>query len=362
MNKRTGKISAGFQSVLIIALCLTSCEKESDEPSNLPEVGASPVAWAVGYEDNTNHATVLFSADSGSTWIRQGAGSNALQGMDASNLYAIDSKDVWVVGSNRTIARTTDGGNSWEKVNSPPVGADVNFNCISIFNETDIWISGGGTSSGIVCKSVDKGDSWTIMDTSLFQGFLMQGILAINSQVVYTVGSNSGASWNGRVARTLDGGNTWDTISLDNNKWVDWIDVTASDENHVTVYGGQCHYAYTTDGGESWTTDSIPIGGVEDINHLIMLDNLNWWGACDMDNIRRTTDGGLTWSAQQSAGPGNMHLMGIDAYNDQLALITGQSAGWPQGGKILQTKDGGNTWICRHTADIYLVKVAFASR
>lgn len=359
MNNRKRKISVIFKAVLIIALFVASCEKDSDEPSNLPTIESIPVAWAVGYQDSTNHATVLFSPDSGNTWLRKGADSNPLQGINANNLYAIDSKNVWIVGSNKTIARTTDGGNTWEKVNSPAVGTDVVFYCISIVNNTDIWISGGGTNSGIVCRSIDEGASWTLMDTSLFQGFLMQGIHAINSQIIYTVGNQSAGPWGGRVARTLDGGISWDTISLNNNKWVNWIDVTASDENHVTVYGGQCHYAYTTDGGGSWTTDSITIGGVEDINHLIMLDNLNWWGACDMDNIRRTTDGGLTWNSQQSAGPGNMHLMGIDAFNSQLALITGQSAGWPHGGKILQTKDGGNTWICRQTSDIYIVKVNF---
>ncbi|MCD4736865.1 MAG: hypothetical protein K8R53_12545, partial [Bacteroidales bacterium] len=121
-------------------------------------------------------------------------------------------------------------------------------------------------------------------------------------------------------------------------------------------------YSYTTNGGQTWNNDSIYGGGAVglDINDLIMLDETTWWSACDYDHINKTTDGGLNWTAQPTAGPGNMFLVGIDAYDSQLALITGTSAGWPPGGKILQTTDGGNTWVCKHTTNSSLNKVAFA--
>ena len=363
MKKSKEKISALFLSLLIIAILIVSCEKDSDD-SEIPGVGdAKPVAWAVGSQDNTNHAAVFYSADSGNTWVRQGANSNALLDFDAMNLFVVDTNNIWIVGTGRSIVRTTDGGDTWYKVNPPDVGPDIIFNCISVVND-DIWISGGTSNTGVVCKSADDGMIWTLQDTALFGNYLMQGILAINSQVIYAVGNNSGSPWLGKICRTLDGGITWDSVHLtDNyNKRVSWIGVAATDENHVVVYGQTNHYAYTTNGGLSWTNDSAVFGstGTADINHLVMLEDLTWWAALDMGNILKTLDAGNSWEYQGASGSGSMYLMGIDAYDNNLAIVTGQSLNWPVSGNILQTKDGGNTWVERKNTDFWMEKVAFA--
>lgn len=349
---------------LIIALLTAGCNKDSEDPAIPDDPELKPVAWAVGNQDNTNHAAVYYSADSGSTWIRQGANADALYGMDALNLYVIDTNNVWVVGSNRSIARTTDGGATWISVNPPDVDPVSTIECISIVNDSEIWISGGNLSTGFVCTTNDEGASWTVMETNFFQGFLMQGILAINSRLIYAVGNNSSdtVSIIGRICRTTDGGVTWDTISLaDNyNKSVHWIGVAATNENHVVVYGGTNHYTFTTDGGTTWANALLNFGSVSDINHLIMLDDQTWWAAMDMGNILKTADGGQTWTHQVSEGSGSMHLLGIDAYDENFAIITGMALGWPPAGIILQTNDGGDTWTCPETMDFSMKKVSFA--
>jgi len=365
-KKQTMFFISKIFTICILAAMLANCNKDSDDPVKPPPPApAKPMAWAVGQQDSTAHAMILFSADSGSTWVRQGVNSTALQGVDASDLFVVDTNNVWVVCTNNTIVKTTDGGDSWSKVNSPPVGTDVAYSSISIVDNSDIWISGAGINNkGIVCKSTDEGESWTVFDTSYFSGFLMQGIWAINSQIIYTVGNNAFGNWHGFIARTLDGGLTWDSISLgDNyNKYVGWIGVQATDENHLVIHGGNGHYSYTTNGGQTWNNDSIYGGGAVglDINDLIMLDETTWWSACDFDKISITYDSGLTWTPQESDPPSNMFLLGIDAYNNQLALITGGSAGLPLGGKIMQTTDGGNTWVTKYLTTNALWKVAFA--
>ncbi len=55
-----------------------------------------------------------------------------------------------------------------------------------------------------------------------------------------------------------------------------------------------------------------------------------------------------------------MFLMGIDAHDENIAVITGQSLGWPPGGGIIQTTDGGENWILRKETDFWMEKVAFA--
>lgn len=364
MNKVKEKVPILILYCLIIALLTGSCNKNSEDPSipETPEV--NPVAWAVGNQDSTNHAAVFYTADTGSTWIKQGANADALSGMDALNLFVIDTNNVWVVGSNRSIARTTDGGATWISVNPPDVDPVSTIECISVVNESEIWISGGNLSTGFVCKTKDEGETWTVIEKSFFQGFLMQGILAITPQVIYAVGNNSTdtASLKGRICRTTDGGATWDTISLagNYNKSVLWIGVAAINENHVVVYGQTNHYTYTTNGGTTWTNALLNFGSISDINHLIMLDDQTWWAALDMGNILKTTDGGQTWTHQGSECSGSMHLLGLDAYDDNIAIVTGMAVGWPPAGIILQTNDGGDTWTCPETLDFSMFKVSFA--
>ncbi|MFH1160762.1 MAG: photosystem II stability/assembly factor-like protein, partial [bacterium] len=213
----------------------------------------------------------------------------------------------------------------------------------------------------------DAGNTWTVFDTNFFHGGLMQGICAITSQIIYVVGQYGFLKDNARgfIARTLDGGVTWDSITPDDDyNRNQWIGVAATDPQHVIVYGGKSHYTYTTNGGVIWNNDSVTGGGgggaPPDINHLIMLDQQTWWGAFDLDNIFITVNNGSSWTKQNSDGPGNMFLVGIDAFSDQMALITGQSAGYPTAGKILKTTNGGDLWKMTYSCKSDLYKVRFA--
>jgi photosystem II stability/assembly factor-like uncharacterized protein len=91
----------------------------------------------------------------------------------------------------------------------------------------------------------------------------------------------------------------------------------------------------------------------------MMLDEQTWWGAFDLDGIYSTKDGGTSWIKQQSAGPGNMFLVGIDAFNDQIAVIVGMTAGWPPAGKIIKTSNGGNLWELKYHCNSPLYKISF---
>lgn len=349
---------------LIIALWNYGCKKDSENPS-LPQGinKVPPVAWAVGSQDSTSRASVFYSADSGSNWFRQGAASSALLNFDAFDLFVTDTNNVWVVGTNRSIARTRDGGNTWTQVTPPAVSPEAEFLSISIVKDTAIWISGLGPNTGFVCMSDDDGASWSVMESDLFQHYMMQGVMALNAQVIYAVGNRSDG-WAGIICRTLDGGITWDSISLPDNysKRVSWIGVTATDEKHVVVYGQKNHYTYTTDGGVTWENDSVVFSGTgqADINHLIMLDHQSWWAALDMGNIMMTRDGGENWTHQNTSGINSMYLMGIDAYDENIAVVVGQSLSWPKIGGILQTTDGGDNWANRKATDYWMFKVAFA--
>jgi len=80
-----------------------------------------------------------------------------------------------------------------------------------------------------------------------------------------------------------------------------WIGIKAVDTEHIVVFGGDDgHYTVTANGGRQWV-----IGGplsTRDLNDLTMLDQHDYWAACDFDSIIRTKDSGISWEDQPYAG------------------------------------------------------------
>jgi photosystem II stability/assembly factor-like uncharacterized protein len=355
-----------FQAFLLLAivsgmfLIPFGCKHKDNETEPAP--AKAKYAWVVGNKDSTDYGMILFTPDGGDTWQRQGEGSAALQGIDLYGVWAVDTSTVWAVGSGNTVLKTTDGGISWVRITGLPTPATTAMLSISIAGSKDVWISGG---HGTVLNSKDGGSTWTVFDTNFFHIGLMQGIHAINPQTVYVAGGvETGKNYRGFIARTANGGQTWDSVvpEQDYNRH-EWIGVKASDAVHIVVYGGQAHYVYSVDAGVSWKNDSVPgtggggTGGA-DINCLAMLDAKTWWGAFDYEGIFLTSNSGATWTKQPSAGPGAMWLFGIDYYDRNLALIVAESSMSPTG-KIIKTSNGGTTWELKYHSRSMLKKVSF---
>jgi len=353
------KLTILFSVVMVVIIIIISCNKNEDDPVPTER---KKYAWVSGNADSIGgYGMILFSADSGETWVRQGEGSAALQDINVGDIWAVDENNVWATASTNAILRTNDGGQTWTRITFPEISVNTNFMAISIVNKTNIWISGGG---GIVLNSIDDGNTWTMFDTNFFHKGGMQGIWAISPEKIYVVGGigSTTKTERGFIGYTLDGGTTWDSVFPANNynKW-EWIGATASG-NTIVVYGGKSHYMVSTDGGTTWKNDSVPgaAGGAgpADLNHLIMLNSQTWWGAMDMGHICFTTDGGSTWTIQQT-DQGFYFMVGIDAWDSQLALAVGTAEGLPKGVPIIKTSNGGTDWEVKQTYNSDLNAISF---
>lgn len=346
--------SFGFYLLLpLSALLLMACNKSDHDD---PPVTDKIVAWVVGSMDTTGVGMILYTDNAGETWERQGTDA-MFQGVDIMDVWAIDPQNTWIVCSGNRIYRTIDGGTTWMQVPSPVIPGDPDLCGISVTDNTTVWICG---EKGTVFSSTDAGNNWTVYDTTAFRHGMMQGIHAVTGNIVYVVAKleTPGGPW-GFLARTLNGGTTWDSVSLPGgyNRYT-WNGIRASDSSSLIVYGQSGHYSVTHNGGNTWlNADQV---SPEDINSLVMLSPDAFWIACDADRIFKTFDGGETWIEQTSAGPSGSNLTGIDNYYSQTALIVGRSADSTVAGKILRTTDGGNHWYLRHVSPSDLYKVAFA--
>lgn len=115
---------------------------------------------------------ILFSADGGETWVRQGNGTPSLLGVNVIDIWAVDEQTVWAVGTGNIILKTLDGGNTWMQVPAPVNDPNTELMSVCIVNRTGIWISGSG---GSVYRSADNGNTWTMFDTAFFHSGGMQG-------------------------------------------------------------------------------------------------------------------------------------------------------------------------------------------
>ena len=344
-----------YVTISIILLCILTiqvgCKKDNNDPEKKKYV------WAVGSADSTNYALIYFSDNGGENWVRQGEGQDALKGVELTDVWAIDENTVWAIAYQNVILKTTDGGANWFRVPPPTQRTDASLSSISIIGKAYIWISGN-----VVYHSIDGGNSWAIIESPVLTNTLLQGIHAISSNVIYVAGAPGGTT-TGFIARTIDGGKTWDSIvPADNFNKNEWIGVTSSDPDNIIIYGGHTHYMYSNDAGQTWKNDSASIGGNAggaDLNHLTMLDAQTWWAALDYGNIGFTSDGGSTWVNQGPAPlPAGMWLVGIDYYDKNLCVIVGASSD-SFAGKIIKTTNGGQLWeLCIET-DAWMNKVSF---
>jgi len=340
---------------MIMTTVIISCSKKAD---NSLTAERKKYTWVAGNKDSTGYGMILFSADSGNTWVRQGQGSTALKDIDIWDIWAVDENTVWAVCSDNVILKTPDGGQTWNRVQAPANKTSTRLSAISIVNKTNIWISGSG---GTVYNSRDNGNRWTMFDTSFFQKGLMQGVWAVSPQKIYVVGKTGGSAPRGFIGYTLDGGAKWDSLlPEDDFNRNEWIGVCSSG-NTIVIYGGKSHYLVSTDGGAIWRNDSVPAsggGGGADINHLMMLNPQTWWAALDMGYVFHTTDGGSAWTSY-STGQGGSYLVGIDAWDNQLALAVGEAVNWPNRGPIVRSSNGGTTWALQKVLRSNLQKVSF---
>jgi photosystem II stability/assembly factor-like uncharacterized protein len=145
------------------------------------------------------------------------------------------------------------------------------------------------------------------------------------------------------IWHTTDGGKSW---KQQGKLFRQLNGISFSDALHGVTVGNE--YRYTTDGGKTWLLSSSAAGTAYDVD----LIDQNTGYACAFGEVRKTINGGQTWTSQPVPLFGN--FVGID--------FVDVSTGWVVGaeGSVYKTSDGGASWIRqRHDTQAFYTGVSF---
>ena len=236
------------------------------------------------------------STDGGKTWTNTGL-KNALQ-IGGLAVHPKNENIVYVAalghpyGPNeeRGVYKTTDGGNSWQRV----LYKDENTGAVQVTldpNNPDVvyadmwagrqgpWENGAwnGDESGLF-KSTDGGATWKKLTNGLptpAQGLGRIGfcIAPTDSRRLY---ATVDAGKEGGIYRSDDGGENWRRIQTDNRLWgrgSDFAEVKVDPANEDIVYSANVVTWKSVDGGASWKAFRGAPGG--DDYHRIWINPNN---------------------------------------------------------------------------------------
>lgn len=164
-----------------------------------------------------------------------------------------------------SFIKTTDGGNSWEKIscaNLPKVSegeaAFATSNTNLIVKGKSIFMVSGGKKSRVFV-SHDFGTSWQVYETPIVQGEEMTGIFTAdfyNNKIGIIAGGNylkQTQNWSNKAIST-NGGKTWQLIAEnDAFGYASCVQFVPNCKGEKLISVGGTGLFYSSDFGKSWT-------------------------------------------------------------------------------------------------------------
>lgn len=279
-----------------------------------------------------------------------------------SDLESVDFPSAsigYTVGSDGTILKTENGGNTWLSLTSSYPGYrfwDVDF--ISdqvgyVVGESDPGSNPSGAA--IILKTIDGGSIWTAVYNN--NTHPLRDLFVVNSNVIYASGGAEnimGAQ--SKIVKSIDGGVTWNQVGPIYN----------GAGNAGVVFGGM--YFFDADNGIMGMYDFLDqaylastTNGCQTLNRDAIVSSISYWNfATDFPTattgymtratytastlpssgdpvyLRKTTDGGLTWSETSIISSASIY--DLDFLDASSGYVVGNS------GIIKATTDGGQTW------------------
>lgn len=285
------------------------------------------------------------------------------------SIQRLDARTGYVAAWNGTglpLARTSDGGLTWQTVPIP----NVRITTLRFIDAQTGWVAGFSGDNQVVLRTQDGGKTWhkTLLVPNAPGSDPLLQIQAIDGQrawaLVQPCLSAGEYTCESEVRRTSDGGHSWKAVVRGNVVAMSFADASrgwiAEHDSFMAT-----DIMATSDAGATWTSQLHTGSG--DVVGLDAANNLTSWvltrdggycsaSTCEKYDLLRTTDGGSTWRSL-----GNPKTAGGSCWGGQLTgpIFASPMRGWlaentGAGGAaastgLLKSEDGGVTWHCERT-------------
>ena len=330
-------------------------------------------------------------------WVRQKSGSFAW----LHSVFFVGERG-WAVGGKGALLETTDGGASWQLLRPPTEDAlqDVFFTdertgfivCVrSVYSPMKV-----GEPRSYLLKTTDGGDTWTRVD--------VVGAGEDSLQLARVRFADARRGWvfgeEGALYSTEDGGATWTRLRVPTRHLL--LGASLLDARQAWLVGAGQTLLQTSDGGVTWregqllglparfssssqtaqaqptavsapaqstasaqltgaATQSPPSGSSSRaaqaqasslrLNAVSFADARRGWAVGANGAVLATTDGGRTWAAQESGTDSD--LFDVQFFDAREGWAVGE------GGAAIHTTDGGQTWQTEQTGTTHVLERLF---
>jgi PKD repeat protein len=232
------------------------------------------------------------------------------------------------VGSDGLISKSTDGGDTWLNLTE---GVSIRqFYRIGTSKNDAYKIMGGSQDNGTSVYTNDYWHEWLGADG-------MECVVDYtNSDIVY------GTSQNGYFYKSTAGGNNGNVgISQPGGgNWVTPFVIHPTDPQ--TLYVGSSEVKKTINGMNSWSTISnFNMGNLDNLS--ISESNGDYLYTSKGSSIYRTSNGGASW-ANISNGLPNITISYIAIHPENPEIIAVSLSGFNDGEKVFTSDNAGNSW------------------
>lgn len=260
----------------------------------------------------------------------------------------------------------------WTPVSVGLMPANFDFWSISVVSADVMWAVGDTVfnfsgpaptkARPVVLRTIDGGNTWDYRVVNQAVGRFAFDIVGLDANTALFTTNQFNATDTRPIFKTTDGGLTWKTITPPNSSggvFIHFFDA----KNGLVV--NRTLLSTTKDGGETWTAvpaANIPGFAADEFNLLSYATNHNAqvgdrvWIGTSKGRIMRTVDKGLHWTIAQATTPSE-NIESI-AFTDSLNGVAATSG--LNYAKLRKTTDGGNTWTALASAPMGEVTVLAA--
>lgn len=303
------------------------------------------------------------------------------------SVHFIDHDFGWAVGDRGTILRTEDGGRNWQSISSP---RDIIWTNVQFIDDRTGWIAGGffrgglNRSVGIIIHTTDGGKSWRNLSQKGLP--FIEKLEFVDPQTGWMFCEGNSIHPSGLLV-TDDGGRSWRSIAgvparplkigwqtaigrfagvETTGNWVEYdrtgiqqstpvelqqptAVISLETGRTICIDAGRLRMAEPGAAFQACSTGAHSDGPVNDVihwNQMFKRGNHLWAVGSPGCVILHSPDGGQTWNSHQT---GLLESLRATYFLDA-------DRGWAVGdcGKIIVTKDGGQTWTVQRNSDLRL--------